>query len=171
MLGPSLRYLRLLLPVTLLVSASGPQAAPERLAVAGTVSLTAKASANSGKGADGRPLFVGQSEGENRSTGKDEFMNGAEVASADTASLVDGNGPHHGYITMSKGGDRVVFKWSGAVTTVAASDRVPETTAKGTWTVLRGMGKYDGASGGGTYTCRFTSSTVSVINWKGEIGR
>ncbi len=161
--------IRLLLPLAALVSAFGPAIARDRLDVAGTIALTADAAAAPVMGPDGRPLFIGTSHGTNQSAGKTEFMSGAEVASADTASLVDGNGAHHGYITMSKGGDRVVFKWSGQVTTVMGPDKKPSSTFKGIWTALSGGGKYAKASGGGSYTGRFTSSTASVIEWTGSL--
>ena len=161
--------IRLLLPLAALVTAFGPAIASARLDVGGTIALTADAAAAPVAGPDGRPLFIGTSHGTNRSAGKTEFMHGAEVATADTASLVDGTGEHHGYITMSKGGDRVVFKWGGQVTTVMGPDNKPSSTFKGTWTALSGAGKYGKVSGGGTYTGRFTSSTASVIEWTGNV--
>jgi hypothetical protein len=90
-------------------------------------------------------------------------MDGADVVSADTVSLVNGNGTHHGILTMSKGGDKVSFKWSGQVTTTVGQNKKPDTSFQGTWTAIAG------ASGSGTYVGRFTSPVASVVEWKGEI--
>ncbi len=139
--------------------------------MAGTIALTADPAAVPGKDAAGQPAFIGESKGKNQSTGSTEFMNGAAIVTADTANLVNGTGPHHGWITMSKGADAVVFAWKGQVTTVLAADKTPRSTMAGTWTALRGSGRYAGANGRGTYTGRFTSATASVIEWKGTIGR
>ena len=98
-------------------------------------------------------------------------MNGATIVTADTSNLVDGNGPHHGSITMSKGADGVVYAWKGQVTTVLAADQKPESTFEGTWTTLQGSGRYQGVRGRGTYQGRFTtpSADASVFEWKGTI--
>lgn len=72
---------------------------------------------------------------------------------------------------MSKGGDQVLFKWSGKVTTVMGPDQKPSSTFEGTWTALSGGGRYDEVSGSGSYTGRFTSSTASVIEWRGSVNQ
>jgi len=139
------------------------------LDVAGSIVLTATTTPAVGKDAAGRAAFIGESKGKNRSTGAAEFMNGAEISTADTANLVDGTGPHYGSITMSKGGDRVVYAWKGQVTTELAADKQPNSTFQGTWKTLSGSGVYGRVSGQGTYKGRFTSATASVIEWEGTI--
>jgi hypothetical protein len=166
-----LSHRALLLPLALLLSAPGYRPTRHPLQVAGTISLVAKPNDHPQKGPDGAPVVIGESKGRNESTGKPDFMDGADVTSADTASLVNGTGSHHGYLTMSKGGDKVTFKWGGQVTTTVGEDKKPSSTFQGTWTAVGGAGKYDGVSGSGSYQGRFTSSTASTTEWKGELGK
>ena len=98
-------------------------------------------------------------------TGTSAFMDGAEVVSADTVSLINGNGVHHGVLTMSKGGDKVSFKWTGEVTTRLGQDQKPATSFRGSWTAVAG------ATGSGTYGGHFISPVASVTEWKGELAR
>ncbi len=151
--------------VALLISAAAQRPSVNPAQVAGTISLTGKPNDHPGQGAGGALIFIGESKGSNESTGKPDFMDGAIVVSADTVSLVNGNGTHQGVLTMSKGSDKVVFKWSGQVTTRLGEDKKPDTNFQGTWTAI------DGASGSGTYEGRFTSPVASEIHWKGEIGK
>ena len=44
----------------------------------------------------------------------------------------------------------------------------PNITFKGTFTWTKGMGKYAGIQGTGTYSGYFTSETDLVADWKGE---
>jgi len=152
-----------------LVSASAYRPAHTALEVGGTLTLTTNSATAPGKDAAGRPAWIGGSYGSNRSTGKTEFMNAAKVVTADTSSLVDGTGPHHGTITFSDGPNGLLCAWKGRVTTVLGADKMPRSTSVGTWTVLRSSGRYAGATGGGTYKGRFTSSTTSVMEWVGTL--
>jgi hypothetical protein len=142
-----------------------------KLDVAGTVVLAALPGASVKKDAAGQPAFIGESKGSNTSTGSAKFMDGATVVSADTARLVNGTGPHHGWVTMMQGADRVVFEWKGQVTTVVAADKTPRSTFAGTWKILQASGSHAGIGGHGTYTGRFTSGIESVTTWKGMIDR
>ena len=162
-------YRRLCLSLVLLPASVSPPERPATLDVAGTISLTAGPSTGPGRDAAGRVAYVGGSSGTNRSAGPTAFMDGAATVTADTSTLVDGTGPHHGTITMSKGADAMLYAWRGQVTTVVDAERRPTSTMAGSWTALRGSGRYAGASGRGTYTGRFTSSTESVIEWRGAI--
>ncbi len=154
-----------LLLLALFVSAAARQPSADPAQVAGTISLTGKPNDHPGHGAGGALIFIGESKGSNHSTGKPAFMDGAVVVSADTVSLVNGNGTHQGVLTMSKGSDKVAFAWSGQVTTRLGEDKKPDTSFRGTLTAI------DGASGSGTYEGRFTSPVASEIQWKGELGK
>jgi hypothetical protein len=171
MRGRALSHRALLLPLALVISVPGSRPTSHPVQVAGTIFLEAKPNNHPQQGPDGAQVFIGESKGRNESSGKSDFLNGADVASADTASLVNGTGSHHGYLTMSKGGDKVTFKWSGQVTTTLGEDKKPSSNFQGTWTAVGGAGKYDGASGSGTYQGRFTSPTASITEWKGELGK
>ena len=154
------------LPVlALLVSAASHQPSANPTQVAGTISLTGKPNDHPEQGAGGALIFIGESKGSNQNTGQPAFMDGAVVVSADTVSLVNGNGTHQGVLIMSKGSDKVAFKWSGQVTTRLGEDKKPDTNFQGTWTAI------DGASGSGTYEGRFTPPVASEIHWKGELGK
>ena len=96
-------------------------------------------------------------------------MNGAAAVTADTSLLVDGSGPHQGSITLSDGTSRLICAWKGRVTTVLGADKLPRSMSEGTWTVVRGTGRYANAAGQGTYTGRYVSSTTSVMTWAGTI--
>ena len=163
-------YRRLLFSLVLLPASVAPRE-PTTLEVAGTITLTTDPSTGPGRDAAGRVAYVGGSSGTNHSVGRTAFMDDAETATVDTSNLVDGTGPHHGTITMTKGADAMLYAWRGQVTTVVDAERRPTSTMTGTWTALRGSGRYAGASGQGTYKGRFTSSTRSVIEWKGTISQ
>lgn len=154
-----------LLPLALLVSAAAYRPSVNPAQVAGTISLVGQPNDHPEKGPGGAMIFIGESKGSNESTGTPDFMDGAEVVSADTVSLVNGNGMHHGVLTLSKGSDKVAFKWSGQVTTRVGEDKKPDTNFQGTWTAIAG------ASGSGTYEGRFTTPVASEIHWKGELGK
>ncbi|MBA3343714.1 MAG: hypothetical protein H0T44_00230 [Gemmatimonadales bacterium] len=162
---------RLLVSLMLLPTIGYGPSTGTSLDVAGSIALTASITPALGKDAAGRAAFIGKSKGTNQSTGAAEFMNGAEIVTADTANLVDGTGPHQGSITMSKGADKVVYAWKGQVTTKLAADKKPNSTFEGTWNTLNGSGAYAGVSGRGTYQGRFSSATASVIEWEGTITR
>ncbi len=154
-----------LLPLALLVSAATPRWSASPAQVAGTISLVGTPNNHPEKGAGGALIFIGASKGSNVNTGTSAFMDHAEVVSADTVSLINGNGAHHGVLTMSKGGDKVSFKWSGQVTTTLGQDQKPATNFRGSWTAVAG------ATGSGTYEGHFTSPVASITEWKGKLAR
>lgn len=115
-------------------------------------------------------LLQNQAKGSNRNTGPTDYMDGAQVTSIEIADLVQGNGPHQGYITFSKDGETARSRWSGKVKTVLAADgKTPVTTFEGTWTKLSGTGTYEGASGTGRYRGRMLSPTDYTLDWDGEM--
>jgi hypothetical protein len=119
--------------------------------------------------AAGHALVLGRVEGVNRSTGPTPYMDRGKVTNFEFADLTHGNGPQQGYISMSKGADSVISKWSGKVTTTLSPDKSPITTFEGTWTKVKGTGRYESITGKGTYKGRFTSQTEYTVDWSGEI--
>jgi hypothetical protein len=97
----------------------------------------------------GHVLALNQAKGSNRSTGPTEYMDSADIVNSEVADLTQGNGTHQGYIVMAKGADSAFTRWSGRVTTRLAPDKTPITTFEGTWTKLRGTGRYTGIKGTG----------------------
>jgi hypothetical protein len=119
--------------------------------------------------AEGHALVLGRAQGVNRSTGATNYMDRGKVTNFEFADLIQGNGPQHGYISMSQGADTMISKWSGKVTTVLSPDKTPITTMQGTWAKAKGTGRYADASGKGTYKGHFTSQTEYTVDWSGEI--
>lgn len=119
--------------------------------------------------AEGHSLMLGRVQGVNRSTGPTPYMDQASVTSLEFGDLIQGNGPHQGYITFSQGGDTAISKWSGKVTTTLSPDKTPMTSFAGTWTKVKGSGRYQDVTGKGTYKGRFISQTEYTVDWSGEI--
>jgi len=119
---------------------------------------------------DGHVVMLTQAKGSNRNTGRTDYMDGAEAISVETADLIQGNGPHQGYITFSKNGETTVTKWNGKVTTVMR-ENVPMTSFEGSWTLATGTGQYQGVTGSGTYQGRMISPTEFTVDWKGEYSK
>jgi hypothetical protein len=119
--------------------------------------------------AAGHALVFGRVEGVNRSTGPTPYMDKGKVTNFEFADLTQGNGPQQGYISMSQGADSVISKWNGKVTTTLSPDKTPITTFAGTWTKVKGTGRYGDITGRGTYKGRFTSQSEYTVDWSGEI--
>jgi hypothetical protein len=114
-------------------------------------------------------LLLTQSSGTNRSTGKSAYMDGAEVTNREIADLTQGNGPHQGYIVDAHGLDTTVTRWQGTVTTTLGPDQKPATRFEGTWTKVKGTGRYEGVTGSGSYRGQMTSQTEYTVTWSGQI--
>jgi hypothetical protein len=119
--------------------------------------------------AEGHALVLGRVEGVNRSTGPTPYMDNGKVTNFEFGDLTQGNGPQQGYISMSQGADSVISKWSGKVTTTLSAEKTPITTFEGTWTKVKGTGRYEGITGKGTYKGHFTSQTEYTVEWSGQI--
>ena len=114
-------------------------------------------------------LLLVEAVGTNRSTGSTEYMQGAAVINREIANLVQGNGPHSGYITLAKGSDTTISQWQGKVVTTLGENSPPSTHFEGKWTMMKGTGKYQGSTGSGTYEGRIISPTDYTLTWKGDI--
>ena len=53
--------------------------------------------------------------------------------------------------------------------TQLSPDKTPITTFEGTWTTVRGTGRYASSTGKGRYQGHFTSQTEYTIEWSGEL--
>jgi hypothetical protein len=112
---------------------------------------------------EGHIVIATEAKGTNRSTGAASYMDGADVSIAETADMVQGNGPHQGYATMSLKGDLTINQWSGKLSTVLGPDKQPVTSFKGTWTSVKGH------KGHGTYQGRITGPDTYTVEWQGEV--
>jgi len=117
---------------------------------------------------EGHTMTLAQESGTNVSTGEHKMLDGAELVNMMFSDLVKGNGPHQGYVTLTKDGDTVMASWNGNVTTVMSKEGKPNITFKGTFTWIKGMGQYANIQGTGTYSGSFISETTNVAEWEGE---
>ena len=142
----------------------------ERLQVSGVFTMKVSQQQALPLGSPADPvLLLTQASGTNRNTGKSSYMDGGEVINREIADLTQGNGPHQGYITEIHGPDTAVTRWQGKVTTTLGPDRQPVTTFAGSWSKLRGAGRYEGVTGAGSYKGRMTSPSEYTVEWSGEI--
>jgi hypothetical protein len=114
-------------------------------------------------------LFLAEAAGTNRNTGSTDYMQGASVINREIANLVQGNGPHSGYIMLAKGSDTTVSQWQGNVITTPGANGPPSTRFEGKWTMMRGTGKYAGITGSGTYEGQILSQSAYTVTWKGDV--
>jgi hypothetical protein len=112
-------------------------------------------------------MSLERSTGTNAATGEAKFMDGAEAVNTSTSDLVMGNGPHHGYLVLTKNGSAVFCEWKGTVTTVAG-EKEPLSSFAGTFTWTGGTGEFAKITGSGTYKGHFTSPTTYTADWTGE---
>lgn len=112
---------------------------------------------------DGHVVIATEAKGTNRSTGAATYMDGAAVSIAETADMVQGNGPHQGYVSMSLNGDLAINQFSGKLSSVLGPDKQPVTSFKGTWTSVKGH------QGHGTYEGRITGPDTYTVEWQGDV--
>ena len=150
--------------VTLSALALGAAASNHGSRVGGTFTMTyTQRNPTPLTDAEGHVLLQTASTGTNQSTGPTSYMAGAVTTSSELADLVQGNGTHQGYVTMSLNGELSVTQWSGTISTVLGPDQKPVTSFKGKWIEVRGP------SGQGTYSGRITGPDSYSVDWQGEI--
>lgn len=113
----------------------------------------------------GHVVVAQAAQGTNRSTGKTDYMNGAQVLWSSTIEIAGGNGPEHGLITLVKDGVSATSSYSGTLKTTLVDGR-PLTTGSGTWTMVSASGM--ASEGSGTYAITMTSPTTFEGEWKGD---
>ena len=152
----------------LLIPAIAFRPAPATSAVSGSFTLTyVSPSILKGMNANGMSVFISRASGTNRNTGGGKYLSNARVLNVDTAAMVEGNGTHSGHATFTEGTSTVVKRFTGTTATTIVKGR-PESTFKGTWSIVRGTGRYAGVTGNGTYTGRFETGTKYTVVWKGS---
>ena len=117
---------------------------------------------------EGHSLSLAESDGINISTGANVFMDGAQVVNFSFADLVKGNGPHQGYVKLLKKDDAVISKWQGKITTIMSNEGMPITTFDGTYSYVKGLGKFKNIQGNGTFRGKFISKMIYTVEWEGE---
>lgn len=112
-------------------------------------------------------IVIGSSTGTNKSTGKNSYFDGGSIVVSDYVDMVNGNGSHQGYWTVSKDGEQVTNSLKGKVTTVMAPDgKTPITTIEGTVDGVFGTNLYGQMHPVGVYKVTFTSPTEYVCDWE-----
>jgi hypothetical protein len=150
--------------------AIGAPAAPERASISGVAQMKYSVQHALPREQNASPvLLLDEAAGTNRNTGSTDYMQGASVINREIANLVQGNGPHSGYITLARGSDTTVSQWQGNVVTTPGANGQPSTRFEGKWTMMRGTGKYAGITGSGTYEGQILSQSAYTLTWKGDI--
>ena len=117
---------------------------------------------------EGHEISFTTSEGTNTNIGKNAFLDGATIINYSLGEMVKGTGQQHGYIKIMKEADGVICKWAHEVVTTFSEEGVPSIKFEGTFSYTKGMGKFAGISGGGTFKGSFISKTEYVVGWEGE---
>ena len=66
-------------------------------------------------------------------------MDGAQLILMATRDLVNRNGPHEGYLKLTKSGDTVFAKWNGKITTTLSADDSPIMKVEGLSLLRKGQ--------------------------------
>ena len=86
-----------------------------------------------------------------------------------TSDLIKGNGTHQGYYkNTDKDGSIFFSKWQGKVSTTESPEGKPIMTWEGTFSYVKGTGKWENVQGGGTYKGGFIARGVYVNYIEGE---
>lgn len=159
-------FISLVLIFTLGVTTSIAQ---QKIKVSGkhTFAYTKQDSINVGD-TEGHLITLSEYEGFNVSTGKDKFMDGALDVAMGFSDLVMGNGTDQGYGKFSLNGDVIFWKHQGNIATTISPEGKPVSTAEGSWTWIKGTGKYENIQGSGTYKGKFMSRSIFIVDWEGE---
>ena len=159
----------LFISVALIFALAVTTLAQEKTKIAGKITVTYTKQEKIDVGdTEGHIFPMAESEGTNVSTGKNEFMDGAQVANMSFGDLVKGNGPQQGYIKFTKNGDTTFAKWESKVTTTLSDEGTPIITFEGTFSYIKGTGQLENIQGSGTYKGKFTSETTYEWEWEGE---
>ena len=86
------------------------------------------------------------------------------------SDLIKGNGPHDGYgkYVDVKDGDFYYCKYQGMVSTTKSPEGKLKITFKGTYSYIKGTGKFEHIQGGGTYKGRFIGKGIISVDAEGE---
>ena len=111
---------------------------------------------------EGHTLGVGISKGV-------DVITSSIFISRSTSDFVKGNGTHQGYTkTMYKNGDISFSKFQGKISTTMSPKGIPLVTFEGTWSLTKGVGKWENAQGNGTYKGKFVGPGIFTYDWEGE---
>jgi hypothetical protein len=85
------------------------------------------------------------------------------------SDLIKGNGSHHGYSKITdKDGHFYFNKWQGKVAATKSPEGKTVLRWEGTWSIIRGTGKWENAQGEGTYKGWFIGKGIYTYISEGE---
>jgi hypothetical protein len=116
--------------------------------------------------AEGHIVNLSTLEGIHKSSGEQEFMDGAKILIVGMSDTTQGNGAAWGYAKMTLGDDEVFAKYKGKVTTTI-SEGNPITTYEVEAEYIKGAGKYANIQGGYKAKAKVISETEIAIKWEG----
>lgn len=119
-------------------------------------------------GQEGHMLLLGDSRGRNRNTSGDDFLADAEMVNVEIADLRASGGAQQGYISMTKGQETALARWTGIAIIKPGPGQQPQISFQGTWEYIHGTGRYHGIQGGGTYEGEFLDEERYAVRWEGE---
>jgi hypothetical protein len=83
--------------------------------------------------------------------------------------LTKGNGPYNGYMkNVDKAGDTYISKYQGMIATTKSPEGKPIVTFKGTYSYIKGTGKFENIQGGGTFKGNFIGKGIYATDSEGE---
>jgi hypothetical protein len=83
--------------------------------------------------------------------------------------LIKGNGTGESYVSNTDTDGHVWYiKTQGKVTTTLSPAGKPITTIEGTFSLIKGTGKWEGFQGGGSWKLKKIGEGMSVMDWEGE---
>lgn len=98
-----------------------------------------------------------------------DVINDSIFISWSTADLVKGNGTHQGYGKgIEKDGDVYFNTFQGRISTTMSPQGKPLVTFEGTWSLIKGTGKWENVQGSGTYKGRYIGPGIFTYDWQGE---
>lgn len=151
---------------------SVPVAAEERMQVSFQVRCTfGKPSELKIGDVEGHSIAVVENKCVNKSIGKLDFLDQGEGTLQAMRDYVKGTGSNQGYMTLSKGGDTVIMRFTGTTVTTPTAEG-SETRFSGDWVFVSGTGQYQSIkSGSGIWSGRRVSATELETALVGTLAR
>lgn len=163
------RWMAAFMSLALIVVLVAPSLAGEKHKIAGKMTMVYEERKTVEVGdTEEHVLSFGVAEGTNECTSEHTFMNGAQVMNMSFGDLVQGDGPHQGYVKLILKDDAVFCRWRGRVATTVPEEGAPIVSFEGRYSYIKGTGRFENIKGSGTYKGAFTSKTEYTVEWEGE---
>jgi hypothetical protein len=117
---------------------------------------------------EGHMLSLIEAEGVNVSTGKTDYMNGAQVINFVTSDLINFSGPIQGYSLTKKKDDSAFGKLEGKITTTLSADGTPVAIIEAKLTWIKGTGQFKNIQGVVAAKGIYITKNIYTVDWEGE---